>query len=471
MSLHSRWQSAMGSLCLLGALASGCHSDGSDPANTRHVTAQAEAPGPKIGQELQGTGQACTTHTYFVATDGSDANVGTIDEPFATISHAIAQVDAGDTIYVRGGTYAISQSILLSTDGDEDEPIRLLAYQDEVPILDFASNPRHANPPQPRDDDSLAGTGDAVGLLVLGSWWRVEGLTVRNTPYYGVRVYGSHNRFEQLTIHDSKASGLEITGKDGYTPSYNVVSNSDSFHNFDPQSKGEDADGFAAKFDGLGPGNAFRRTRAWSNSDDGYDLWHGAYPITIEECWAFDNGFNRPEWAAQISGSFQGDGMGFKLGQQTSEIDLDRVVAFGNKGFGIDENGNGSIGGVVIRHATLVNNTKNGNPIQISLNDGSPHSVVNTLAFDVDGPGVTQISGPVNQPSNSWNSAVTVTAADFLSVDTPTLITQASAPRGLDGALPPIDLRLSATSDLIDSGLDLNRPYQGSGPDFGAFED
>ena len=46
--------------------------------------------------------------------------------------------------------------------------------------------------------------------------------------------------------------------------------------NFDPQSSGEDADGLATKFESLGSGNVFRGTRAWSNSDDGYDFWHAA---------------------------------------------------------------------------------------------------------------------------------------------------------------------------------------------------
>ena len=75
------------------------------------------------------------------------------------------------------------------------------------------------------------------------------------------------------------------------------------------------------------------------------------------------------------------------------------LAAFGNKAFGIDENGNRSTGGVTINNATLVNNAKSGNPIQIQLNDSRPHTVRNTIAFDVDGAAVTDFSAAVDDAS------------------------------------------------------------------------
>ena len=38
---------------------------------------------------------------YFVATNGSDSNSGTIDKPFATLGKAQSKVMAGDTVYIR----------------------------------------------------------------------------------------------------------------------------------------------------------------------------------------------------------------------------------------------------------------------------------------------------------------------------------------------------------------------------------
>ena len=45
------------------------------------------------------------------------------------------------------------------------------------------------------------------------------------------------------------------------------------------------------------------------------------------------------------------------------------------------------------------------------------------------------------------------------------------AQRNEDGSLPNIDyLYLKSTSDLIDKGIDVGLPFNGSAPDIGAFE-
>ena len=43
--------------------------------------------------------------TFFTATDGKDANPGTREQPFRTIGHAAALLEAGDVLYVRQGEY------------------------------------------------------------------------------------------------------------------------------------------------------------------------------------------------------------------------------------------------------------------------------------------------------------------------------------------------------------------------------
>lgn len=409
--------------------------------------------------------------TFFIAPGGDDENPGTIESPFGSFEHAIDLLAAGDTLYVRGGTYMLHGNIELAPSGISGSPICMWAYADESPILDFSSNPRHANPPQPREDDSVAATSDALGVYVpAGSaWWHLKGLTLRRAPYYGIRVYGSNNTFERLVLYDHKAAGLELTGKEEATPNHNLVLNCDAYHNFDPQTNGEDADGFAAKFETLGPGNVFRGLRAWANSDDGFDFWHAPHPVLIERCWSFDNGFFRPEWEDSVSGSWRGDGLGFKLGQEAAELVLHFGVAFGNKAFGIDANGNGSPGGVVIYNATLVNNAKDGNPLQLKLDDGSPHTVRNTIAFDIDGAGVTQLGPEVDHAYNTWNG-IGVSEADFVDLDMDQLLVDATAPRNPDGSLPAIGLRLDPSSHLIDAGIDVGLPYQGEAPDLGAFE-
>ena len=44
--------------------------------------------------------------TSYVSTSGSDRNDGTIGAPWLTLRYAVAQLHAGDTLYMRGGTYS-----------------------------------------------------------------------------------------------------------------------------------------------------------------------------------------------------------------------------------------------------------------------------------------------------------------------------------------------------------------------------
>lgn len=70
------------------------------------------------------------------------------------------------------------------------------------------------------------------------------------------------------------------------------------------------------------------------------------------------------------------------------------------------------------------------------------------------------------QLNNTWNLAVTATAADFGDLTE----TAAKAPRQADGSLPAGFARLVAGSDLIDQGVNVGQPFNGVAPDLGAFE-
>ena len=74
---------------------------------------------------------------YYVATTGDEKNPGTLAEPFATIQKAADTVSAGDTCYIRGGTY--HETIAKTTDtmdGTEANPITFTNYKNEVVTLD-----------------------------------------------------------------------------------------------------------------------------------------------------------------------------------------------------------------------------------------------------------------------------------------------------------------------------------------------
>lgn len=86
--------------------------------------------------------------TFFVAPNGSDANSGTKQRPFATLECARQAVRAqrikghlpagGVTIFLRGGRYAVTNTFILGADdsGTVGAPVVYRAWPGERPILD-----------------------------------------------------------------------------------------------------------------------------------------------------------------------------------------------------------------------------------------------------------------------------------------------------------------------------------------------
>src|SRR5204863_9143480 len=114
---------------------------------------------------------------------------------------------------------------------------------------------------------------------------------------------GSDNLYEQLSAHDGMAIGFWIGAG-----SNTLVLNCDAYRNHDSFSengRGGNVDGFGYHGRKGSVNNVFRGCRAWFNSDDGFDFINSSEVATIENCWAFYNGY---------STSFEplADGNGFK---------------------------------------------------------------------------------------------------------------------------------------------------------------
>jgi len=79
--------------------------------------------------------QTAFAKDYYVATTGSDSNPGTMDQPFATVQKGADTAVAGDTVYLRGGTYPLTSTVAFGTadGGANGNYVRYLAYTGETP--------------------------------------------------------------------------------------------------------------------------------------------------------------------------------------------------------------------------------------------------------------------------------------------------------------------------------------------------
>jgi hypothetical protein len=265
----------------------------------------------------------------YVATGGDDAAPGTLAAPLRTIQRAVDLAQPGNTIFIRGGTYAPSTNIQLLKSGTAGQPITLRNYNAERVII---------------DGENMSYTPGAVGSTIPraergavhleGEYWRLAGLEIIHGPYGIFGVDTSGNVFDRLITRDNYESGLHLQGASGN----NQIINLDSYGNRDPRKNGESADGVAIK-EGSGGGNVIRGARLWNNSDDGLDFWMFLTPVTVESSVAWGNGFNR--WNLP---DYTGDGNGFKLGGGDPDPAADHVVrnsiAFDNSAHGFTDNGN-----------------------------------------------------------------------------------------------------------------------------------
>ncbi len=409
--------------------------------------------------------QAPVAGAYYVAPFGNDSNPGTFALPFYNLSKAVEVGAApGSTIYMRGGTYNYNTTIVLSKSGTAAAPINLLAYSGEKPVLNYSTQPY--------------GSANR-GILVTGNYWNFIGLEICYAGDNGVKVEGSHLRFERCVFHHNGDSGMQIgfghpdSNPGGLLAAFIEVINCDSYRNYDSDNRGSDADGFAAKMH-CGQGIVFRGCRSWENSDDGWDLFETDYSVRIENCWTWGNG-NGALFPG--SGSFQGNGNGFKLGgdgaggASRGTHYLLHCVSFNNKyksnAQGITNNSHKD--GLVIDHClSFSNGTSAYNYfIEGGINSGKSNQLRNCVSF-ARGTNPTGVSfdGDVISNNCSWTLPVTADANDFGDLTEAAAI----ASRQADGSLPTGFARLVAGSDLIDKGINIGEPYKGAAPDLGAME-
>ena len=385
---------------------------------------------------------------YYVAVDGKDSNPGTFEYPFRTLSAAVNIAEPSDIIFVRGGVHSCLSTIHIDKSGQAGSPICLMAYPAESPVFDFSA-------------------AKGYGFYITGAYWHIKGLTVTKTEHCGIRLEterSNHNILEQIIAHTNGLTGIALFNG----AAHNLVINCDSYRNFDPESNGENADGFDAAR-GLGPGNLFLGCRGWSNADDGFDCVHTDQGVRMESCYAWRNGENI--WDHPI---FNGDGGGFKVSSGQVPHVLIRCAAWNHKaslnispdiiarrndmGFTCGSN----------RWVRFLNCTALGNKLNYRFwsEDRTGERVLrNNLSYE----GRVRINPKVNDQFNSWNTppGVEITKADFLSLDDSVI----TGPRNPDGSIPESDfLRLAPDSDAIDAGMDVGLSFTGKAPDLGAFE-
>ncbi len=409
-------------------------------ADEQFAEATVENPEALTGESVAATAGA----TYYVSPTGNDNNNGSINSPFKTLNKAWTMVTAGDLVYLRGGTYNFTeQQYLTGKNGTAGNLIKVWNYPGEKPNL-------------------TTGTGYPSGgqdlIYFQGNYLHFKGLEISyatrsSGDWAAMRSENSNNCiFENLDYHHNEM-GFTIRNCNN-----NLVLNSDFHHNQDAAL--DNADGINITYISNGNySNTIRGCRAWNNSDDGFDLWSNNGHVLIENSWAWKNGYQ------QNGTSTGGDGSGFKLGEYSGSTTavkrtIQNCISANNRLWGFNENNCKT--GIQLYNNIAYNNGNKGYWF------GDWGTNVMTVRNNANYGGSITFNSPSTTAShNSWQNGISVTNADFVNTD----FNQLLSPRNADGSLPGIQfLQLASGSDLINAGVNVGIPYNGSAPDIGAFE-
>ncbi|HVG53701.1 MAG TPA: right-handed parallel beta-helix repeat-containing protein [Vicinamibacterales bacterium] len=199
--------------------------------NRRHFLARALLTGGLM-PFLDGCGRASPAEPdgqrgapglVYVAPGGSDSNAGTADAPWLTISHAVAQLRAGDTLLMRGGVYAGTANVIDS----ERFPVPSgTSWNNAVTIAALPGEPVILRP-----DGGLQAirlTTSAPHFLVFQDF--VIDMVNQMTPSMQggpSAIYVSsgahHNRFQRLDVGNNAGNGIEFSDNNGNSPFNEVL--------------------------------------------------------------------------------------------------------------------------------------------------------------------------------------------------------------------------------------------------------
>lgn len=323
-------------------------------------------------------------NVIYAAPTGKETAKGSKKSPL-DVRTAFKKLTAGDTLILLDGNYELNDRILVSAgqDGKEGSPITVKADDGASVTFDFTEQP-------------IASV--SRGIQINANYWYLYGFDVMGAGDNGVYIAGSYNVVENCSFHENQDTGLQIGRADSSQtnikdwPHNNLIKNCTSYNNYDYQSYGENADGFAAKLT-TGEGNVFDGCIAYRNADDGWDLYaksdSGKVGTTIiKNCLSFQNGWLMNKTAspseddldkygvttitttAQVLAKTNntsyatrdGDGIGFKLGGSVMEgnVIVENCMSFENRLHGFSDNSNPGV--LSLKNCTAYNNSATCDP-------------------------------------------------------------------------------------------------------------
>jgi len=216
-------------------------------------------------------GESAHAITYYVAKTGSNSNPGTNSQPFRTIAEGVRNLSAGDTLYVKAGTYAES----IRTSGGMFVP-NGTSWSNPITV---AANPGDTVIIKPLAGNAFFWITDGQTKYLIIKGFKVDGA---NTALHGFKFANKTKRVRVMDteVKNAKASGILVT-----VPSntYHEFINVHVHHNGSSRLD----HGFYLETSG----NLVKNSRFHNNSGSGGKFFHGSASNASSNNIAYDNIF------------------------------------------------------------------------------------------------------------------------------------------------------------------------------------
>lgn len=450
-----------------------------------------------------------TGNTYYVAgsdPNASDQNDGTMPEfqggntgPWKTIQHAAQNLQAGDTVFVRGGVYQ-EAGIHFENSGSPGQPITMAGYEEEQVIIDGSE-----------EADELPG----IYLTPGQSYFVIRGITIRNMPWGGIATDPKTMLpYRGLVIQDSLAYDNNWTGFDLAAVEGFLVERVEAYGNkFYGLNIGASEKGQVSSAYGLVKDSSFHG----HTGDEGHGLAiNQGHHITISNCVSYHNtihGFDTTDWPkkGEVSHdlifernvSYENGGAGFSINSDSHHVRYLYNIAHHN---GAAWTGQGTNSGFLCYggcwHVEYFNNVSSENSDagfyvqkELGLNGDPQDSLLvfkNNIAFNNGKPEwdlrpALVVEGKhweIVAEHNNWSGrteAEAIVVAIYIVNEKGEIYTVDQINDGLlqtgNTSVDPLfmnveaeDFRLAANSPMIDAGIDNGQLFCGKAPDMGALE-
>jgi len=217
--------------------------------------------------------------TYYIATDGSDSNSGTEEQPFQTLGRGVRDLSPGDTLYVKNGTYTGSSQLARIPSGASwGNPVTIAAYPGHSPVIVKSEEGPHTlyftnNRYIVIDGFVIDGTNADEGIKITNelsgriadhiriqnseiAYAQGDGIFVTdgsdgnefihlqvhdngtNDSHHGIYIKSSDNIVEDCSIHDNAGWGVHVYNGSGTGADNNIIRNNEIYDNRRSGSRG-----------------------------------------------------------------------------------------------------------------------------------------------------------------------------------------------------------------------------------------